>query len=157
ADAGAQRTIIEHERRARGPVCADDALVTVDRQQHPDNAALGRRHRDDPVLTELLSKESLFYGARRPYCKGAGERMPALREFGMDGGYVQDRRQCSIDAKHRRAGAAQVSVSRSEMLTSVDSDRSLLGDAGANAVRTLYRFGPDAPEPSSPIFEAACL
>src|SRR6266850_2106001 len=62
ADAGPQPAVIEHEGHACDLVCADDALVAVNCQQHAHSAALGRRHRDDPLSTELLSKESFFYG-----------------------------------------------------------------------------------------------
>src|SRR5882724_13415592 len=65
-----QPAIIEQEGLARGPVCANDALVAINRQQHADNAALRRRYRDDPLSTELLSKKSLFYGPRRSDRKG---------------------------------------------------------------------------------------
>jgi hypothetical protein len=43
------------------------------------------------------------------------------------------------------------------MLASVDGDRSLFDDAGADAVRALHLFGPHAAKPSTPILEAACL
>ena len=157
ADTGPQPAIIEQEGRARGPVCANDALVAVNRQQHAWNAALRRRYRDDPLSTELLSKKSLFYGARRSYCKRASQRVRSFREFRIDGRYVQDCHQSSVGAEHRRARAAQVNVSRSEMLASVDGDRPLFGDAGADAVRALHVLGPHAAEPSSPILELACL
>jgi hypothetical protein len=73
---------------------------------HTPSAALGRRYRNDPLSTELLSKKSLFYCASRSYCMGAGQRVRSFREVGIDGGYVQDCRQPSIDTEHRRAGAA---------------------------------------------------
>src|SRR5260370_35247103 len=44
---------------------------------------------------------------------------------------------------------------RPKVLASVDGDRSLFGDAGANAVGAFDRFGPHAAEPSSPIFKSA--
>jgi hypothetical protein len=157
ADTGPQPAIIEQEGRARGPVCANDALVAVNRQQHAYGAALRRRYRDDPLSTELLSKKSLFYGPRRSYRKGASQRVRSFRELGIDGRYVQDCYQSSVGAEYRRAGAAQVYVSRSEMLASVDGDRSLFDDAGADAVRALHLLGPHAAKPSTPILEAACL
>src|SRR5712692_8511077 len=40
ADTGPQPAIIEHEGRARSPVCANDALVAVNREQHAYSAAL---------------------------------------------------------------------------------------------------------------------
>src|SRR5438132_10174472 len=67
--------IIEHEGRARDPVCADDVLVAVNRQQHAGSASLRRRYRDDPLSTELFTKKSLFYRARRSYCERASERV----------------------------------------------------------------------------------
>src|SRR5262249_37754014 len=91
------------------------------------------------------------------YRKGACQSVRSLRQFGINGGDVQDCYQSSIDAEHRRPGAAQVYVSGSEMLASVDSDRSLFGDAGANAVRALDLLRPYAAEPGSPIFEATGL
>src|SRR5712671_5671689 len=44
---------------------------------------------------------------------------------------------------------------RPKVLASVDGDRSLFGDAGANAVGAFDRFGPHAAEPSSPIVKSA--
>jgi hypothetical protein len=64
ADTRSEPAIIEHEGRARDPVCADDALVAVDRQQHACTPSLRRRYPDDPLSTELLTKKSLFYRAR---------------------------------------------------------------------------------------------
>src|SRR5580700_10219397 len=49
ADTGPEPAIIEQEGPARNPVCADDALLGVNRQQHPWNDALGRRYRNDPL------------------------------------------------------------------------------------------------------------
>src|SRR5262249_57505061 len=66
ADTGSQPAIIEQEGRARDPVCADDALVAVNRQQHAWYAAMGRRYRDDPLAPELLSQKSLFYAPPPP-------------------------------------------------------------------------------------------
>ena len=43
---------------------------------------------------------------------------------------------------------------RSKVLSSVDSDGSLFGDAGTDAIGTLDRFGPDPTKPGSPIAEA---
>src|SRR5580693_5523272 len=157
ADTGAERAIIEQEGPARNPVCADDALVGVNRQQHTWNAAFGRRYRNDPLSAELLSKKSLFYGARRFCCKGAGQRVRSFRELGIDRRYIQDCSQPSVDPEHRRAGAAQVYMSRSEMLASVDRDGPLFDDAGADRVRALHLFGPEAAEPSPPIFEVTRL
>src|SRR5712691_7593287 len=157
ADTGPQPAIIEQEGRARGPVCANDALVAVNRQQHAYSAALRRRHRDDPLSTELLSKKSLFYGPRRSYRKGASQRVRSFRELGIDGRYVQHCYQSSVGAEYRRAGAAQVYVSRSKMLASVDGDRPLFDDAGADSVRALHLRGPHAAKPSTPIHEYACL
>jgi len=118
---------------------------------------MGRRYRDDPLATELLSKKSLFYGARRSDRQRTGQRVRSFREFGINGGYVQDRYESSINTKHRRAGAAQVCVSRPEMLASVDRDGALFDNACADAVRTFYVLGPDAAQPRSPVFETARL
>src|SRR5262249_2969973 len=142
---------------ARSTICANDALVPVERQQHACDAALRRRYRDDPLSTELLAKKSLFYGPRRFYREGASQRVRSFRELGIDGRYVQDCDQSSVGREHRRAGAAQADVSRSEMLAGVDGDRSLFDDAGADAVGALHLLGPHAAKPSTPIFEAACL
>jgi hypothetical protein len=57
ADTSAEPAIIEQEGRPCDPVCADDALVAVDRQQHAWSFSLRRRHRDDPLSTELLTKK----------------------------------------------------------------------------------------------------
>ena len=60
----------------------------------------------------MLSKKSLFYGSRRSYRKGAGQRVRSLRELGINGRYIQDCHQTSIDAEYRRAGTAQVCVNK---------------------------------------------
>jgi hypothetical protein len=64
ADTLPERAIIKHEGHARDPVCADNALVAVNRQQHAFTPSLWRRYRDDPLSTELRTKKSLFYCAR---------------------------------------------------------------------------------------------
>jgi len=102
-------------------------------------------------------KKSLFYRPRRSYRKGASQRVRRFRELGIDGGYVQDCYQSSVGAEHRCAGATQVYVPRSEMLVSVDRDRSLFDDAGADAIRALHLLGPHAAQPSAPICESTCL
>src|SRR5947199_5949775 len=81
--------------------------------------------------------------------------MRSLRELGIDRRHVQDRHQFCVDVKDGCAGTAQVDVPRSKMLASVDGDRPLLGDAGADAIGTLHRLGPYAAEPSPPISETA--
>jgi hypothetical protein len=55
------------------------------------------------------------------------------------------------------AGAAQIHMPRPEMLASVDCNRPLLGDAGADAVGALDLLGPDAAKPGSPVFKLARL
>src|SRR5712672_2136967 len=50
----------------------------------------------------------------------------------------------------------QVNVSGPKMLASVNGDRPLFGDAGADAVCALDFLGPHPAEPSSPILELAC-
>src|SRR6476469_313110 len=144
--------IAEHEGRPRDPVCADDALVAVNRQQHAWRASLRRRYRSDPLSTELLTKKSLFYRARRSYCERASQRVRSFGEFGIDGRDVQDCYQSPIDPEHRRARAAQVNVSGPKMLASVNGDRPLFDNAGANAVCALRLFGPHPAEPGSPKF-----
>jgi hypothetical protein len=67
AETGPQPAIVQQEGRTRDPVCADDSLVAVNRQQHTQNPTLGWGYGDDPLSTELLSKKPLFYGARRSY------------------------------------------------------------------------------------------
>jgi hypothetical protein len=129
--------VIEQQRRACDPVGADDALVAVNRQQHALSASLQRRYRNDPLLTELLTKKSFFYRARRSYCECACQRVRSFGEFGIDGRDVQDCHQSSIDPEYGRAGAAQTNVSGPKMLTSVNSYRPLFDDAGTDAVCTL--------------------
>jgi len=48
-------------------------------------------------------------------------------------------------------------MSRSEVLASVDSHRSLFGNAGPYSVCAFNRLGPDAAEPSPKLPESACL
>jgi hypothetical protein len=76
--------------------------------------------------------------------------MRSFGEFWIDGRDVQNRYQSSIDPEHRRARAAQVNVSGSEMLASVNG-----GDDGTDAVCALHFLGPHPAEPSSPILELA--
>ena len=94
--------------------------------------------------------------ARAECCgQGAGQRMRSFRPFGIDRGDVQHRHQAAVDAEDGCGGAAQVDMPRSKVLVSVDSDRPLFGDAGADAVRAFDRLGPHAAEPGSPVFEPA--
>src|SRR5260221_985135 len=156
ADTRAEPAIIEQEGRACDPGCADDALLAVNRQQHAWSTSLLRRYRDDPLSTELLTKEALFYRARRSYCERACQRVRPFGEFGIDGRDVQDCNQSPIGPEHRRAGAAQVNVPGPEMLASVNSDRPLFDDAGADTVCALHLLRPHRAEPGSPISELAC-
>jgi hypothetical protein len=135
----------------------DDALVVVHGQQHAGCVLLWWRDRHNPRVTEMLSEKPLLYGARRIYRKDASQ---CVRSFGaarIDGRYVQDGHQPSVNAEDRRAGATQVHMSRSEVLASVDGDGPLFGDAGSDTVRALDLLGPDAAEPGSPVFELARL
>src|SRR5262245_20746652 len=106
---------------------------------------------------ELLSKKPLFYGACRLCRQGARQRMCSFGKFRIDGRYVQDREQSSVDAEHGRTRTTQVYVPRSEMLIFVDRDRSLFDNAGANAVCALHVLGPYAAEPKSPVLELTLL
>jgi hypothetical protein len=81
--------------------------------------------------------------------------MRSFRPFWIDRGDVQHRHQAAVDAEDRCGGAAQIYMPRSKVLVSVNSDRPLFGDAGADAVGAFDRFGPNAAEPSSPVFEPA--
>src|SRR6476646_1581994 len=100
ADTGLQPSIIQQEGPARGAVCADNALVAVNGQQHAYELPLRRHYRDDPLSMELLSKKSLFYSARRLCRKSARQRVCSFRSFRIDGRYVQDCHQSSIDTEH---------------------------------------------------------
>ena len=82
--------------------------------------------------------------------------MRSFREFGIDGRDVQHCYQLPINPEDGRTRAAQVNVSGPKMLASVDRDRPLFYDAGADAVCALQVLGPHAAEPSSPILELAC-
>jgi hypothetical protein len=151
-----ESTIIEHKGCAREPVCAHDTLAAVNRQQHVLSASLRRRYRDDPLSTEVLTKKSLFYRACRSQCERTSERVRSFREFRIDGRDVQHCYQSPINPEDRRTRAAQVNVSGPKMLASVDRDRPLFYDAGANAICALQLLGPHPTKPSSPIFELAC-
>jgi len=56
ADPASEPVIIEQQGGARGPACADDALVVIQGHQHPRGALFWRCHRDDPSLAEALSE-----------------------------------------------------------------------------------------------------
>src|SRR5262245_36579178 len=64
ADTDLKPPIIQQEGPARGTVCADDALVGVNGQQHTYELSLWWHYCDDPLSMELLSKKSLFYSER---------------------------------------------------------------------------------------------
>ncbi len=113
------------------------------------------RNRDDPLAAEPLPEQSACYRARGRRREGASQRMRSFRELWIDRRYVQDRHQFSVDVEDGGGGTAQVDVPRSKMLTSVDGDRPLLGDAGADAIGAFDRLGPHTTEPSPPISEAA--
>jgi hypothetical protein len=78
ADTRLETAIIEHEGRARDPVCADNALVSVNRQQHACTSSFRRRYRNDPRSTELLTKKTFFYRARRPNSERTSQRVRAF-------------------------------------------------------------------------------
>src|SRR5882724_984022 len=141
------------KRPARTTIRANDALTVVHRQQHPGDALLGQRDRNDPLTTEPLTEKSLFNCARRLYGKNAGQRMRSFRAPGIDRGDVQDRDQSSVDAEDRRTGTAQVFVPRAKMLPPVNGDRPLLDDAGTDTVRALELLRPHAAEPGPPVPE----
>ena len=126
-DTGLKSAIVEQERSARDAVGADHALVAIHRQQRAGRILPRRRDRNDPIMTEMLAKEPLFYGARRIHRESAGQGMRAFRALRIDGGYVQHRQQATVDAEDRRAGAAQIHMPRPEMLGSVDRYGPLLG------------------------------
>ena len=90
ADTGLQRPIIQQEGPARCTVCADDALVAVNGQQHAYELPLRRHYRDDPLSMKLLSKKSLFYSPRRLCRKSARQRVCSFRKIRVDRGYVQN-------------------------------------------------------------------
>jgi hypothetical protein len=152
---GFETTIIEQEVSARGSVSADDVLVAVHRQQHARLILVRGRDRNDPIVTKVLSKRPLFYGARRVYREGARQGVCPFRPSRIERGHVQDRHQPSVDAKNRRAGAAQIRMSRSEMLASVNGDGPFLSETGTDAVRAFNLFGPNPAEPNSRILEFA--
>lgn len=130
-------------------------LVAIYGQQHAAGAPVRWLDCQDPLVTEVLSERPFFYGARGIYCKCAGQRVRLFRASGVDGSYVQNSHQPSVDADNRSAGTAQVHMSGSEVLAPVDDDSSLFGDAGANPVCALDLLEPDAPDPGSPEFELA--
>src|SRR5262249_16159323 len=142
-DTGLKSAVVEQEGSARDAVCPDDALVAIHCQQQAGRILPLRRDRNDPMVTEMLAKEPLFYGARRIHRKRAGQGMRSFRALGIDSGYVQHRQQPSIDAEDRRAGAAQIHMPRAEMLGSVDCYRPFLGDAGADAVGAFDLLRPN--------------
>ncbi len=149
--------IIEQEGAARHAVCAHHALVAIHCQQHARRILPRWGDRNEPMVTEMLAKEPLFYGAGRIHGKGTGQGVRAFRELRIDGRYVQHRQQPSVDAEDRRAGATQIHMPRPEMLGSVDRYRPLLRDAGADAVGAFDLLRPNATEPGSPVFELARL
>src|SRR4029077_3717900 len=106
---------------------------------------------------EPFAKESLFDGARRCDRQGAGQCVRSFRPVGIDRGNVEYRHQFPIGSEYGCAGTAEIYMSRPVMLTAMDRDRALFGDAGADAVGSLDRFGPHAAEPGSPITETACI
>jgi hypothetical protein len=156
ADTRAKPAIIEQEGRACDPVCADDALIAVNRQQHACSTSLLRRYRDDPLSTELLTKKSLFYRARRSYGERTSQRVRSFGEFRIYGGDVQDCYQSAVRREHRRTRAAQVDVSRPKMLASVNGDSPLFGDDGADTVCALPSSDHTPPAKFPNIGRSAC-
>src|SRR5437868_8715032 len=155
ADTSSQPLIVEQKGGTRGSVCPDDPLITVHGKQHLWLAIFERRNRDDPFSTKAVPEKSACHRARGRCREGTSQRMRSFRELGIDRRHIQDRHQSSVDVKDGCTGTAQVDVPRSKMLASVDGDRPLFGDAGANAVGAFDRLGPHAAEPSPPIPEAA--
>lgn len=62
-------------------------------------------------------------------------------------GSVEHSRQRAVGIEKRRAGAAQRFVARPEMLALMNRDRTLLGDAGTDAVGAFGILGPQPAEP----------
>src|SRR5438132_12178082 len=79
--------------------------------------------------------------------------MRPFRQLRIDGRNVQDRCQLAVVVKDRCAGAAKADVSCTKVLTLMNSNRALFGNAGANAIGPLRLFGPHAAEPRSPMLE----
>ena len=76
------------------------------------------------------------HGLRDQGGEGLGQVIPAGR-------HIQHGGDPAMLVEHRRAHAAHHRVAVVEVLVAIDRDRALLGDARADAVRALHRFGPD--------------
>jgi hypothetical protein len=145
------------ERGSRGSVCANDALVMVDGEQHSPVAVFGHCKRDDPRGSKLLPKKSLFDGARRRDCQDTRQCVGPFRQSGIDRRDVQYRHQASIRAENRRSRAAEVYVPRSIVLAPMDRDRPFFADDGTNAVGAFESLVPDAAKPGAPVAKPACI
>jgi hypothetical protein len=68
-------------------------------------------------------------------------------------GDVQHASQIAEGIEDRGAGTGEFAVARAIVLTTMDQQGTLLGDAGADAVGALDLLGPDPAEPDAPAFE----
>src|SRR5215470_2502012 len=132
---------------------SDNTLVFIRCEQQSCATFVRRHRRDYPGMAKILSKQSLFHGARS---RGGGcesHLLRAIRSFGGNRGYVQHTGQFAQSIEDRRSGACQFAVTRTVVLPAMNQHRPLFSDASPNAVCAFNLFGPNAPEPNPPMFE----
>jgi len=151
--AGGESFVVESECGAGYSVCADEALIIVDGEEQGGRSIVGRQGGDDPFVAEVFAEEALFHGAGGSDGGGKGQLLRAIGAFAGDGGNVEDACQFAEGVEDGSAGAGEFAVARAIVLTAMDEERALLGDAGADAVGAFDLLGPDAAEPDAPTLE----
>lgn len=150
---GGKSFVVESERTARDPVGTDNALFPIHSEKQRRRGVVGRQGGDDPFMAEVLAEEALFDRAGGSDGGGESELLRPVRAVCRDGGDVENASEFARSVEDRGAGTSEFAVARTIVLTAVDEQGTLFGNAGANAVSAFDLLGPDAAEPDAPTLE----
>ena len=142
----------QSQRLPRGARRPDDQIVAVDRDQPAAGLVHARRDQD----TRVGEGKAEGLGLDAPRRVLSRERDQPGKRFGEVGParrHVESGREARLMVEDRRRGAAQVGVAGEEVLVTMDADRSLVDDAGPDAVGSLGRLAPDRAGPQPPVPE----
>ena len=129
-----------------GLVGAQDGAAAIDRQQPVDHQ-IGQfppgAEPDDPVAPGARQKIAVLHQPGRALDQFQGKHLAAPVRGRRHVGHVEHAQQRAGRVEDGRHGAGQPCVESAEMLLTVDDQRLVGGDAGADAVGALLRLGPD--------------